>query len=79
MITDEDLETSNFYPRLLRYNSSYKNELIDRTLDKINSKNEDFDMRFIDEVALFIIRMIRMSYDGLPSDEQFDIEFEKYL
>ena len=79
MITQEDLETSNFYSRILLYNSSYQNELIIKTLECMNSKDEIFDMRFIDEIALFIVKMIRCSYDGLPSDEQFKIEFEKII
>ena len=79
MVTQEDLEASNFYFRILLYKSCYQNELIAKTLNSINSKDEIFDMRFIVEVALFIIRMIRVSYDGLPLDEQFKIEFEKII
>ena len=75
-ISQEDLTKSKFYHMI--FPSPYKDELITKTIDTINLKNEIINKDYIDEVVLFIARILR-NYDYMPSDKQFNLEFNHFL
>lgn len=76
-ISQEDLTKSKFYHMI--FPSPYKDELITKTIDTINLKNEiNINKDYINDVVLFIARILR-NYDHMPSDKQFNLEFNHFL
>ena len=84
-----DLEKSKYWSSII-LGCPYKDELIKKTLNRINNVydpdfkeilnkgNYKINKEYIDEVALFIVRIIR-NYDYIPSEEKFNAEFDHFL